>query len=209
MTGRAVLPVSCLKYANVVSRALTRRSGRSGWSSSPCTAAWWRISAWTSLCPATQPAIELRKVSSAEIQQFSCFLSPSSPALRGVPVYCALLCYAGRAGDDCEHGEPGQLRGACLPLAPGGGSHASARPGVVRQTGSRLQVLQPTVLYCPTVCDVQPGEREHHPAVRHHVGVHPGRVRAFQVLLSATVLTPLQLCFPQFVTDFLASPSGL
>ena len=78
--------------------------------------------------PASHRAAHVRKVSSAEIQQFSCFLSPSSPALRGVPVYCALLCYAGRAGDDCEHGEPGQLRGACLPLAPGGGSHASARP---------------------------------------------------------------------------------
>ena len=97
-----------------------QRRGRSGWPSSPWTAAWCSISAWTSL-PASHRAAHVRKVSSAEIQQFSCFLSPSSPALRGVPVYCALLCYAGRAGDDCEHGEPGQLRGAGLPLAPGGG----------------------------------------------------------------------------------------
>ena len=103
-----------------------QRRGRSGWPSSPWTAAWCSISAWTSLCPATQPAIELRKVSSAEIQQFSCFLSPSSPA--GAARCTSVLCSAGRAGDDCEHGEPGQLRGACLPLAPGGGSHASARP---------------------------------------------------------------------------------
>ena len=98
MTGRAVLPVSCLKYANVVSRALTRRSGRSGWSSSPCMAAWWRISAWTSLCPATQPAIELRKVSSAVVQQFSSFVSPSSPALHGVVVQRTLLYCAMQGG---------------------------------------------------------------------------------------------------------------
>ena len=51
----------------------------------------------------------------------------------------------------------------------------AARPGVVLQAGSHLQVLQPTVLYCTTVCDVQSGERQHHPALRHHVGVQPGR----------------------------------
>ena len=44
------------------------------------------------------PVIELRKVSSAAVQQFSCFLSPSSPARHGVVVQCTVLYYAMQGG---------------------------------------------------------------------------------------------------------------
>ena len=144
------------------------------------------------------------------MQKYSSSAASCPRAPRRCAVYqCTVLYYAMQEGQEMTvsmENLASYVALVCHWLLVEGVMHLRGLRG--RQTGSRLQVLQPTVLYCPTVCDVQSGEREHHPAVRHHVGVHPGRVRAFQVLLSATVLTPLQLCFPQFVTDFLASPLG-
>ena len=74
MTGRVVLPVSCLWCANVVFRALSteERAERLGQlTMDGCLVE----DLGLDFTLPSYPVIELRKVSSAAVQQFSCFLS--------------------------------------------------------------------------------------------------------------------------------------